>query len=189
MQKIIKQKLDGSESQANEEAQYTWEKDEIAYYFCRTFSDVFKIQFTGEHWLSGNRWGRNKIYKFRYLEGSSDEDFSRKGLYSDGVSWGSEDDFFTTKEEAILVGIKYISKVFSRAKDEFEKAYEKLSTYAELPRTLAVTDKVRYDNFGKDFGIGNEIYVIAQITEHGFMIGNKSTKPFFAYSYQIKLVE
>jgi len=34
MQKIIEQDLGGNEEKAKSIVKYTWEKDEIAYYFC-----------------------------------------------------------------------------------------------------------------------------------------------------------
>ena len=131
MQRILDQELDGSQEQAETIAIYTWEKDEIAWYFCNIYKDVFKVQFTGKHWLSGNKWRFNKIYQYRYLESSSSKDLSRKGLDEDGISHGQEDIFFTTKEEAIEKGLKWVNRHFDNAKDEFTKDINKLNLYSE----------------------------------------------------------
>lgn len=129
MQKIIEQNLGGSEDDANSKAEYTWEKDEIAFLFCTTRRDVNKVQFDGKRWLSGNKWGRNKIYQYKYLETSGNRDISGMGLDDDGISWDREERFFSTREEAIQLGFRFIERVKNDAIEVFEKDMEKLTNY------------------------------------------------------------
>lgn len=121
MQKIITQDLGGSEETAKEKAQYTWQKDEIAWYFNLSYKDVFKVKFTGERWIIGNAWSRRKIYQYQYLATSGDHDLKRMGLDNNGISHGEEEEFFTTKDEAVAKGFKYLQ----REKDYFMREYEK----------------------------------------------------------------
>lgn len=132
MQKIIDQKLGGSEETAKLQAQYTWEKDEVAWYFCKTYRDVFKVQFTGKHWIVGNKWRYDKIYQYKYLESSNEHhNLVTKGLYNDGISHGSEDEFYTSKQEALTIGFRYIERVKKRAIEEFEKDSARLKGYEQ----------------------------------------------------------
>ena len=131
MQKIIEQDLSGHLETANTNAIYTWEKDEIAWYFCRTYNDVFKVQFTGKHWLSGNKWRYNKIYQYKYLESSGEHNLATKGIDRDGISHGDENEFYTIKEEAIEIGLKYINRVFNDAIETHKKDTLKLSKFME----------------------------------------------------------
>ena len=87
MQKIIKQDLGGGEEEANKTAEYTWQKDETAWYFCSIYNDVFKVKFTGKHWLIGNKWGRYKVYQFEYVESSKKD-------YVDNLKYRPEDERF-----------------------------------------------------------------------------------------------
>ncbi len=129
MQKIIEQRLDGSEEQANLDAQYTWEKDEIAWYFSPIYRDIFKVKFTGKRWLVGNRWGRDKIYQYEYLESSGNHNLKKQGLNFDGISHGYETSFYTTKEEAFSKGLMCITRDKEDALETFEKDFKKLIQY------------------------------------------------------------
>lgn len=51
-----------------------------------------------------------------------------------------------------------------------------------------INDFVNYDNFGKDFRLG-ETYIITDVEKHGYMIGNSDTSPFFAYEYQLQKIK
>ncbi len=129
MQKIILQNLSGDKEIAKTQVIYTWQKDDIAYYFCTTFRDVFKVQFTGERWFIPYRWGNDsKIYQYKYLDSSSPSNLSHRG--ENGVSHGSEDEFYTTKEEAIERGIRYINNVFNAAIKEYSEDSKKIMNYA-----------------------------------------------------------
>jgi hypothetical protein len=129
MQKIFKQDLSGGLETAKVNAIYTWEKDEIAWYFCTIHNDVFKVQFTGEHWLSGNKWRYNKIYQYKYLESSGEHNLAAKGLDYDGISHGDEHEFYTTKEEAIELGLRYVNNVFNDAVEKYKTNILKLSKF------------------------------------------------------------
>lgn len=129
MQKIIKQDLGNSEEIANSIAEYTWAEDEIAWLFDSTWRDVFKVQFTGKHWLSGNKWGRDKIYQYRFLDSSGEHDLKRKGLDNDGISHDDEDDFYTTKEEALSRGIRHISNKLQSSVDEHIEDLKRLQDF------------------------------------------------------------
>ncbi len=126
MQKIINQNLGGSEEQAKEKAEYTWVKGETAWLFESITRDVCKVEFTGEHWLIGNKWGREKIYQFLHLENSSDSEFAFKGISHD-----SEDSFFTTKKEALDRGYNYIGRVREDALKQFNQDSKRLMEYAK----------------------------------------------------------
>jgi len=129
MQKIIEQDLGGNEEKAKSIVKYTWEKDEIAYYFCTAHRDVFKVQFTGERWFILGRWGNGeKIYQYKYLE-SSGKHYLETKADNNGISHGSEDIFYTTKEEAILIGIEFIETQKYSALETFEKDMQKILKY------------------------------------------------------------
>lgn len=64
--KVFKQDLSGSKDDAALKAVYTWKKDEIAW-IVGASGDIFKVQFTGEVWLSGNKWSYDKIYQYRFV--------------------------------------------------------------------------------------------------------------------------
>ena len=51
-------------------------------------------------------------------------------------------------------------------------------------------DRVYYDNFGKVFKGGNQIYTIVAVEEaYGFLISVGSDNPFHAYLYQLQLIQ
>ncbi len=130
MKKIIKQQLDGDEETAKEVAQYTWQKDEIAWYFCRNYHDVFKVRFTGEHWLIGNKWGREKIYQFEHLESSNPDKYTfSPGSLKEKISHGEEWMFCTEKEEALDEGIRILSdrknEAIKTLKEEIKRLIKK----------------------------------------------------------------
>ena len=128
MQKIIEQELGGDKEKAKDIVKYTWAKDEIAFYFCPTFNDVFKIQFTGERWFLLSRWSKgDKIYQYKYLE-SSGRDITYAG--EKGISHGNENVFYTTKEEAIERGIRYTEYQLNEAIDKHKSDLARLMTYA-----------------------------------------------------------
>ena len=131
MQKIIKQDLCGSEETAKSLAQYTWQKNEIAWYFDTTYRDIFKVEFTGEHWIVGNKWGRSKIYQYKYLESSGEHELNRKGLDYNGISHGNEEFFYTTKQEALTRGFRFIEAVKNEAILTFEKDMNRLNVYEQ----------------------------------------------------------
>ncbi len=134
MQKIIKQDLGGSEEQAREKAQYTWVKDEIAWMFDANYRDIFKVKFTGEHWIVGNKWGREKIYQYQFLDSSGEHNLKLKGHNNeDGISHDSEDAFFTDKKDALNAGYDYIAIVREDAINRFDKDSKRLMEYAKLP--------------------------------------------------------
>ena len=127
MKKIIEQDLTGAYEDAQTEAQYTWKENEIAWYFCTTYCDVFKVQFTGKHWLSGNKWRYNKIYQYKYLESSGNLDFHYRG--KDGISHDEEGVFYTTKKEAIVYGIAWIKARKADALEKYKKDFDRLKNY------------------------------------------------------------
>lgn len=130
MQKINKQNLGGGLEDAKLLAEYTWKKDEVAWYFCTAHNDVFQVRFTGNNWLSGNKWGRDKIYQYTYLASSGSHDLKRKGLNNDGISHGDENEFFTTKQEAIESGLRFINNNLNSALDEYRQYSTKLMNYS-----------------------------------------------------------
>lgn len=133
MQKIIKQDLSGNEETAKQKAQYTWEKDEEAWYFCTTFEDVFKVKFTGEHWLAGNERRRKKIYQYEYLESSDPESHSFDNTSSvKKISHSEESIFSATKKQAIARGLRYIKKAKDEIIKECDEAKAKLLAYKKL---------------------------------------------------------
>jgi hypothetical protein len=129
MQKIISQDLSGSETEANKIAEYTWEEGEIAWLF--DYDKVYRVIFTGKRWIIGNKWGRNKIYQFKYLEGSCGRDVKYLGLDNDGISHSNEDMFYTTKQEALTRCYRYIDRVKQNAIEEHYKTYHELKKYEE----------------------------------------------------------
>lgn len=132
MQKIFEQRLGGNKEQAEKEVKYTWEKDEIAYYFCTSHRDVFKVQFTGVRWFLLSRWGNgNKIYQYKYLESSGNHNLQTKGIDRDGISHGDEEEFYTTKEEAIERAFRYIKRVNEDAMETFSKDMSRITKYED----------------------------------------------------------
>lgn len=130
MRKIVEQNLPSDPESAEEQAIYTWQKDEIAFYFCSIFKDVFEVQFTGERWLIQSRWGNDsKIYQYRYINSSSPSDLHYRG--EKGISHGNEEIFYTTKEEAIEEGLRYIESELNEAVKEHDKNLAKIMGYAE----------------------------------------------------------
>jgi hypothetical protein len=129
MQKIIEQKLSGDQETAKKEAKYTWEKGEIAWLFDHIYRDIFKVEFTGEHWLIGNKWSRSKIYEYKYLESSGYHDLKTKGFDNDGISHDNEKVFYTTKEEALKRDYDYINKVEQECIDKCKEDRLRLSVY------------------------------------------------------------
>ncbi len=129
MRKIIKQELGGDEETAKQLAEYTWQKDEEAWFYCNIYRNVYKVKFTGEHWLIGNKWGRTKIYQYRYLQSSGLQDLSRCGLNYNGISHGDEEDFYTTFEEAIEFGYRCIKRTIDDAIEKFREDSVRLSIY------------------------------------------------------------
>lgn len=99
MQKIAEQDLSGSKEEAEAKAKYTWEKDEIAYKIDIIYDEVIKVRFTGERWLSGNKWGYNKIYQFECLESTGYYNVKENGINK--ICHDNEERFFTDKKEAI----------------------------------------------------------------------------------------
>lgn len=134
-QKIIEQRLSGSEETAELEAKYTWKKDEIAWYYCNTFKDVFKVQFTGKNWLIGNKWGRSKIYQYKHLDDhSGDHDIAREGLDHDGISHSNENNFYTTKEAVVHEALRHIEAIKDYALKEYEEDKEKIKKFANIKK-------------------------------------------------------
>ena len=130
MQKTIEQDLSGSETKASEIAQYTWAKDEIAYYYCYIYRDVFKVEFTGKHWLSGNKWKYNKIYQYKCIDSSGDQ--SRLDpSHEYNVSHDDEKFFFTERQEAIDCAKSHIKKRKDDAISEYDKDLLRLLEYQE----------------------------------------------------------
>ncbi len=132
MQKIIEQDLGGGEEYANNNAQYTWEKDEIAWYFCTSFKLIYKIKFTGKHWLSGNKWSRNKIYEYVKLECSADKDsnlYSHKMSGEDLFSWSEENNFYTEREEVIQRALNNIERIKDNALKEYQEKLDHINHY------------------------------------------------------------
>jgi len=131
MKKVFEQDLGGNQEIAKRHVKYTWQKDEIAYYFCKTYKNVFKVQFTGENWFLLHRYigSVTKIYQFKYLECSNGEDVSAKGYDSSGISHSEEDVFYTTKQEAIAEGDEYLIAKAKEAIESFEKYTNFLRKY------------------------------------------------------------
>ncbi|MEI8253242.1 MAG: hypothetical protein WCG25_05930 [bacterium] len=135
MQKIIKQNFEGlSLEDAGKQAEYTWQKDEIAFYFCYIYCDVFKVRFTGKHWLIQNGRFSNpeKIYQYEYLDGSDPSNYHLQTPNpEEKISHGKEDVFFTTKEECISKGLGYIKYIKKDALKKFKTDLAKLTTYSD----------------------------------------------------------
>jgi hypothetical protein len=131
MQKILKQRLGGNKEEAEKNAVYTWQKDEMAYYFCNIYNVVFKVQFTGEHWFILSRFGDGeKIYQYKYLDGSDLVTTEYKTKQDNGLSHRSEDSFFTTKEEALEQGIRIIERRLLDSTKDHDKQLKSLMDYA-----------------------------------------------------------
>lgn len=118
MRKIIEQRLDGSEENANKEAQYTWNKDEIAYIIHNHgwIFEITKVKLTGKRWLIGNKWGRSKIYQYECIEdilGTHSKNFP--------ISHCEEYNFYTDLRDCKIV----YKSVLEHNKTEAETAYEK----------------------------------------------------------------
>lgn len=143
MQKIIKQDLGGSEKQADKEARYTWQKNEIAWYFCTNYHDLFEVKFTGNHWLSGNKWRRDKIYQYKYLSSTGDHDLNRMGLNNDGISHHDEDDFFTNRSEALVQGNRYLKRVFKDATKKYNDDMLRLNPTFKLNNKLKKVKEIK----------------------------------------------
>lgn len=125
MQKIIEQNLNDPEVKAL----YTWEKDETAWLFNTVYRYVFKVKFTGGRWLSVRR---EKIYQFYYLDSSVNHELKVKELdYHNGVSHDNEEAFYTTREEAINLGIRYIEREKELALLKYEKDLKRINEYKE----------------------------------------------------------
>lgn len=127
MQKTINQRLGGTENIANREAKYTWKKDEEAWYFCSISRSVFKIKFTGKHWLAGNKWKRQKIYEFEYLESSNPS----KNM-ENTISHQQEHVFYTSKTEAIAKALRYIKHIKTIAIKKIDAEREILYAYRKI---------------------------------------------------------
>ncbi len=130
MQKIISQDLSGSQTEAEKIAQYSWKEGEIAWLFDSEYIDVFKVKFTGRNWLRGNKWGRAKAYEFKYLEGSGNQDLTIEDTISN-ISSGIEDEFFTTKKEAVDLGYLLIALTRENAINKFASDSKRLLEYSK----------------------------------------------------------
>lgn len=131
MQKIILQDLSGRKASAERKAKYTWRRNEKAWYFCPIFRNIYQIKFTGKRWLSGNKWNRIKIYEFEYIQ-SLDPKLKIEGCEEkDKFSHQEENVFFTTKNEAIRLGMRYITQIKDNAMLTFEKDMDKLRSFKE----------------------------------------------------------
>jgi hypothetical protein len=129
MRKVVTQNLSGDPEIAKTQVIYTWEKDEIAYYFCPNFKDVFEVQFTGKRWILPSKWGNDsKIYQYRYIGSSSPNNLQYRG--ENGISHDNEEVFYTTKEEAIEHGLWYLAKELKLATQEHDRDLAKIMEYA-----------------------------------------------------------
>jgi hypothetical protein len=130
MQKVFTQTLQGDKESAETKAIYTWQKDEIAWFFDSNYRDVFKVQFTGNHWLSGNKWGYEKVYEYKYLESSGIHEYKINASDEDrGISHEIENLFFTSKEDAVAYGIYYLKRVKNDAISTFRKDLKRITDY------------------------------------------------------------
>lgn len=130
MQKIIKQDLTGALLSAQRKAKYTWKKGEIAWYFCNAHRDIFKVRFTGDRWLAGNKWGYEKIYQYKHLESSGDHDLSpQPGIWQNHISHGNESEFYSTKKEAFLRGMRFLGSKKKETFKEISESATRLKTY------------------------------------------------------------
>ena len=139
-QKIIKQELNGSDLGALAIAKFTWKKDEIAWYFCNSFRDVFRVQFTGEHWLSGNKWSREKIYQYKYLD-TSGRELEYTGDNGNRISHSNEENFYTTKEAAVERALSYINAVKKRALKSCREDKIRIEKYANEKNDISTSSK------------------------------------------------
>ena len=139
MQKIIKQNLTGDKESANAEAEYTWSKDEIAFYFCTIYNDVFKVKFTGGHWLAGNKWGWNKIYEFEYLECSNPK--NNRFEFGTPISLGKEHIFYDSKAQAVAMGLRHLKRLKEEAEKDFATNTAKLLAYRKLKQIKEEAEK------------------------------------------------
>ncbi len=129
MKNVLVQDLGGSEEEANGKAIYTWKKDDIAYLYCY-FTNVFlTVKFTGEKWLSGNKWGRRKIYKYEILETTSQDRPSSTIGY---ISHDEEDSFYTEKNDIIGKAIRYIDNERIAALEQYDKKIIEINKYKNV---------------------------------------------------------
>lgn len=115
-QKIIEQELYGDPKEEEAKAQYTWEKDEIA--FLAHAGEIAKVQFTGKRWLSNCGWRRGnlkKIYEFAYL--ASTADWQAPGE----IKWEREDWFYTELSEAKERALAYWTRQVESAQRDLER--------------------------------------------------------------------
>lgn len=129
MQKIIKQDLTGELLSAQRKAKYTWNKGETAWYFCLAHRDIFKVRFTGERWLVGNKWMYEKVYQYRYLSTSGDQDLQGEGLNHDGISHGKEAEFYSTQKEAVKRGIEYLTSKKDSLIEEIDADINRIQSF------------------------------------------------------------
>lgn len=148
MQRIIEQKLDGTEKEALAAVKYTWQKDEIAWIYSDEHDDVFKVQFTGDNLMSGTKFGRTKVYKFKFLEAATTGyDVTKLGNYQDGISHGIEKTFFEEYDGALESGIKIVearkdrynkelNEILCRLNEFSKKKYKEKQIKKPLPTTI-----------------------------------------------------
>ena len=141
MQKILRQNLGNDVELAKKIVKYTWEKDEIAYFFCQNYRAVFKVKFTGKKWFLLDKWKEysEKIYQFQYLESSKKKHkVETFGSDSNGIVHRNEEIFYSTKEEALSVAIKYVEKIAMDAIRIYEKDMLSLNEYNLKPQETII---------------------------------------------------
>jgi hypothetical protein len=122
MQKIIKQDLSGSQEGAEKKAKYTWKKGETAWFL--EDANIYKVKFTGRHWIRGDRYGREKVYEIEFLE-SSDPNFQKQNE----ISNKEEKVFYSTKKEVITLWRKQIINKKANAIETYYNEIEKLRRF------------------------------------------------------------
>ncbi len=126
-QKILDQRLSGSEELAKAAAIYTWQKGEIAWTI--NFSrEIFEVQMTGERWLSGSKWRYDKIYQFKFLNGSVD--ISQRDE-KDLISHQSEDKFYVSFLDAFYVAKRTLEREKRYSIESFEKKERELDIFRD----------------------------------------------------------
>lgn len=102
-QRIHEQKLDGNLEDATARAVWVWKEGETAYkidFGARPFQfTINKVQFTGKHWLAGNRWNYDKIYEYHMLDAT--DSYHLDKMHKGEVSWTNENLFHETVESAM----------------------------------------------------------------------------------------
>ena len=121
MQRLHIQELRGNEKEAREKAVFVWNKDEIAWCYCKIANTISKVKFTGGHWLVGNKWSYRKVYQFEIMSSSV--------VSNDKITHDEENAFFETLESAREYAIKHIHKLLEYETNKLKGNIENVLKY------------------------------------------------------------